>query len=756
MRCLGVALGILLLAAVAGAAELRTVTPTGDFDEPIGPTPAEVELTGYLQPQPAVRPAIDVDVSPPAAGQAALGLSGLGLPRSLLGSAEQLRGMNGTRVTREGAFGRAATDVINLLDKMPGTEIGVQHRNPIINDPRVRGARAGQLVSSGSYWLAARPDLDTALSKLDAHIIDEVTVIKGPYSTRYGAGFNVIDVAFAPTPRYAGGPETHGSTTASYKTNGEQWYGLQRFWGGDETTGWRVGYAHATAGDFHAGGAASLEIPSSYNSRLLDLSYGWDIADDQRIEVTYIRLDQTGVELPAQFFDINYLVTNAFEMQYQYDLVPGASQLILEAWINRTRFTGDTARKRNPNFPVLQEIEEQIDQDFGQPPGTARIMADVAASAQSAGGRLTLAQFGNNELTLHSGLDILGLQQRLTENFVITNPNDQFMTNQPKGELFDLGAFSELRWLPADDLTARMGLRGDYVGTDVDPTTVIGNNLIFFGLGPGDLPTERGLGAAYVVGEWQAAEAWRWTVAGGYAERAPTLNELYADGVFMGVLQSGFARLIGNPTLDKERNWQIDLSLNYEQGPLQARITAYHSWIQDYITYTQLGFPALTIYTSTDLATLAGMEGTAEYALDEQTSLFGTFLYQDGRDRVLNAPLAGILPLQAMLGVRWRDPSEFDGWGVELAARMSPRQDRLGTLRDNIFGLPSTVIVEQETAGFAVGDLRTYYRWSSQMTFIAGLENFTNQRYRDHLDLRNGPGTFQPGFNCYFGTECTY
>jgi len=64
--------------------------------------------------------------------------------------------------------------------------VTTQKRNPIISEPRIRGSRIGQLGASGSYWLPARIDLDTAVSKLDSKQLESVSIVKGPYAVRYG------------------------------------------------------------------------------------------------------------------------------------------------------------------------------------------------------------------------------------------------------------------------------------------------------------------------------------------------------------------------------------------------------------------------------------------------------------------------------------------------------------------------------------------------------------------------------------------
>jgi hypothetical protein len=42
---------------------------------------------------------------------------------------------------------------------------------------------------------------------------------------------------------------------------------------------------------------------------------------------------------------------------------------------------------------------------------------------------------------------------------------------------------------------------------------------------------------------------------------------------------------------------------------------------------------------------------------------------------------------------------------------------------------------------------------------VAGVENFTDKNYREHLDFREINGSrqvFQPGVNFYFGGDLTY
>ena len=115
----------------------------------------------------------------------------------------------------------------------------VQRRSSVSFDPHIRGYRWGQIYSQadGVYWTPARLDLDTMLSKIDPGMIDDVTVVPGPYGLRYGPGFAFIDVNRAPTPRHCGGFEAEYDTTGNIRTNGGQVYARETVSGGGSGLG---------------------------------------------------------------------------------------------------------------------------------------------------------------------------------------------------------------------------------------------------------------------------------------------------------------------------------------------------------------------------------------------------------------------------------------------------------------------------------------------------------------------------------------
>lgn len=772
---------------------------------------SDFELSNWLQD--AQPPVVEFEPSvqsPTAATDLAASVFGdTDSNRSLLSQARRARThAPGTNIVlgSEGRF-RVTSDSGSLLGRSHSTRgVAIQSRNPIVTDPRIRGDRIGRLVASGSYWFPARQDLDTALSKIDSRVIENMIVVKGPYAVIYGPGFDFVDFELLPAPRYFNGPEQHGSTQLEYLTNGEQFYGRQSAWGGNDTYGYRVSYGHRTGNDYETGNGSHL--PTSYNSRDLDLALGYDISPDSRIDFNYLRLDQTNVEFPGLVFDINALQTDGFSLTYALENQAEFDLLTAEGWYNRTAFTGDTFRSgKNRQIPSLVN---QLDPNFGL--GKAITNVD----AYSAGYRLATSWGDPDESQLKTGTDLIYLGQRLDEignpfgeNPFGGAPLDPRNYPIPRSHSSDIGLFAEQTTRPSDQLHVHVGGRVDFVSTDARnltegtefynfwPSRPVADFVEFKNAG---LDQNFVLWSLFTTAQYEINDCWMATAGAGHGQRPPTLTELYASGSFIGATQPGLSFLEGDPELDPEKRTQIDLGLNGDFGRSRMALNGYYAWINDFITFEDvLGNavndffnpfrpPALQrnftpgrdfqniVYTNTDLATLAGFEFLFERDLSDVVTGFATVSYVEGRDHTRNEvsrlaafrrapltppffngteqrslatnddePLPGIVPLEARVGLRWREPVADPGWGLELEARIVDNQDRV-----------ATSLYEQVTPGFTIWNLRGFWRPYDDFTIIAGVENFTDKYYREHLDYRSGLGVFQPGSSYYCSTELTY
>lgn len=673
----------------------------------------------------------------------------------------------------------ATTDVGDLLGRSTSSQgVEVQRRSPIASDPRVRGYHTGQLttVSDGAFWIPARADLDTIVSKLDSNLINNVVVIKGPYSVRYGPGFSFIDVETLDTPRYQNQGEVHGSTGITFKQNGGQWNGLQTYWGGTDTWGFRMAYNLLEGDDYAQGNGHRL--PTEYNSKNYDFAYGFDLSKNSHVELKALRVEQQPVLFPGLIFDVNYLVTNGYTLRYVLENQVCFDKFVFNAWYNTTTFEGDNFRT------AKREQIPQLD--------LANFFGATNANAVSLGFRSLVTWGREKETQITVGIDTIGVSSYLNEfdnapksPFPVpagTAPPGFFFVGNfpiPRSHAIDPGIFMDVVVPYSEKLSIKGGGRIDVVSTNVEHSQPqIGGGDVNLGavFGTTQLDRQYFLGSGYLTGEYKMNCHWTGTVGAGFAMRPPTLTEMYADEPFLGILQQGFTSPLGNPALSPEQAYQMDVGIKADYECFHSGANAYYSFIDDYITYAALSSingiqqNSLAVqFTNTALATLAGFETYAEYDLYDWLTPFATMSYVDGRDHTRDhrgnvitnfngnvipgagqqgspqEPLPQIAPLETKIGIRLHQAVKDPRWGVEIVARIVDSQNAV-----------ATSLLEQRTPGFTVYNARAYWQVRKGWLLTGGIENFTNLNYQEHLDLRTGLGVFQPGFNAYVGTQLRY
>lgn len=408
--------------------------------------------------------------------------------------------------------------------------------------------------------------------------------------------------------------------------------------------------------------------------------------------------------------------------------------------------------------------------------------------------RITQTQ-GNN---LNSGVRI-GSRDPVTGALLPGAEIPTFTQNQsiPNSNSVNPGLFTQIDKPITDRWSLRAGGRMDWVRTSTNDRTITGNidlfgppgpsnssrfqvDPIIYSTNPNSTETDRNfyLLSGFMQSQYKITDEITGVLAFGHSERAPTITELYAAGPFLGVLQQGTSRLIGDPNLKSEKLTQFDLGLQADYKWFQFGAGVFYGWMNDYITYDQnKGGPGLTqvVYTNTDLATLAGSELYGQMDLSSWLSSFGTLTYVQGIDQTHNVnrrssnlassratnpangqyatdtePLPQIPPLESRVGFRVHDPKPERKWQVEFSARMVAGQNSV-----------ARSLGEVATPGFTTFTIRTYWQATDRLLLTAGVENLGNLYYREHLDPISGTilgvnPLFRPGTNFYFGSQLTY
>jgi outer membrane receptor protein involved in Fe transport len=726
------------------------------------------------------------------------------------------------------------SDLSELLAKSAAASgVEVQRRNAIISDPRVRGERIGQVVTYGDngFFFPARQDLDVAISKFDPGSVRDILILKGPYSVLYGPGFSFLDVETLDSPRYQNGYETHGRSALGYQTNGQRFDGLQSVFGGDPSFGYRLTYNLLVGNDYRDG--SGQKITSSYNSQNVNYAVGFNLSDDSKIEFKGLYVYQHDIEFPGLYFDVAHLTTEAYSARYSLVKQAGFDALTFDFWYNSTAAEGNTrqsAKQRQDNTFLSSSFNLPPTPGFPAPglPGSGSIISPITGmpvalftdfsdshfADRSIGYRLAVSWGQKDTANLTVGTDLNVLGTGLIENIRFNQnsgpnlntgmpvfPTDPVAFNQtqsiPDSQQLDPGLFVELALPIGERLKVKTGARYDWVHEQADPRLISGNVNLFgspqlttptnplsfdpivYSSNPADnnLTRDFQLFSAYFSSEFKLDEHLTSLASYGYAMRAPTLTELYAAGPFVGVLQQGLSRLIGDPNLAAERLNQLDVGLKADYGWFKGGVTGFYAYIDNYITFDQnKGGSGINqvVFTNTDEATLAGAELFGQADLTGWLTPFGGLSYVQGEDRthvdsrrppslassrrnnaitgetaVASEALPQIPPLEGRVGIRFHEAQVTPKWSIELSARMVAGQNNV-----------ATSLGEIPTPGFTVFDLRTFWQVNPKLLLTAGVENFGDRFYREHLDPVGGDiygdPLYRPGYNFYFSSQLTY
>lgn len=303
-------------------------------------------------------------------------------------------------------------------------------------------------------------------------------------------------------------------------------------------------------------------------------------------------------------------------------------------------------------------------------------------------------------------------------------------------------AFEEMR---RGDVTLTAGLRFDFRSMEADPNSLTTD--------PGQLEQEYrvvsgSIGMAHALGEGVSLAA-----QAGTGFRAPTVFELFADGEHGGVA----AYQKGDPTLDPERSFSVDLSLRWALTRFQGEITGYWNHIRDYIYLANTGTQAgtLPVYQAdqTD-AVLKGVDASAGGALLPWLAVGGRFSWVEGVGDDLDDPRGGSgsgpLPLlpPTQFGL-FLDVQGPDVWGLDspklrLKADRVRKKDAAGVIEpfsqfDRIpFGTASTL-------GYTLLDLEARAHFGPVLVSLT-VDNLLDEAYRSFLDTYKGYA-LSPGRN---------
>ncbi len=231
------------------------------------------------------------------------------------------------------------------------------------------------------------------------------------------------------------------------------------------------------------------------------------------------------------------------------------------------------------------------------------------------------------------------------------------------------------------------------------------------------------------------------------AFRSPNIEERYKYIDLTAT--SGLVR-IGDPELKPEDGYFGDLGFRIWKDRLHLKLNGFINSMTNLIVEVpgeaiynltadesmQDTIPAL-INSNVDKALLYGFDLSFHYQFYREFVFSATSSYVRGMDTRTNTDLPMIPPLKANLGLAYSIP----GWiGAEIRVNLIANQNKVAE-------------GENTTPGYSSWDFRIHSpdidTPAGRIRIFAGVENFTNRAYRNHLATNRGLIRLEPGRNFY-------
>ncbi len=212
------------------------------------------------------------------------------------------------------------------------------------------------------------------------------------------------------------------------------------------------------------------------------------------------------------------------------------------------------------------------------------------------------------------------------------------------------------------------------------------------------------------------------------AFRAPTPGELYVDYGAPG----SYLR-IGNPDLEPETSWGVELGANFGDDDDGGRVSAFYSRYKDFIDTQSvdpldLGFAAglyplgITQTVNIDNVEIAGIEASYQKTFLNDWDMHASLAFARGWNMDTNDILGSVAPLKAVIGGGYN----VETWGANANWILSAK-------------VPDGSTAEFKAPGYGIVDVTAW--WSPEqfegLLVQAGVYNLFDQTYYNALDLQD-------------------
>ena len=595
-----------------------------------------------------------------------------------------------------------ATDYLKTIPGFSAIRSGGTNGDPVLRG--MFGSRINLLANGGQMIGACPSRMDAPSSYISPETYDQLTVIKGPQSVRWGPGGSAGTVLFEREPEQFDEPGYRLFASllgGSYErfdklldgAVGNQ-DGYLRFVGND-----------SRADDYKDGNGDT--VPSRWDKWNGDVAIGWTPTDDTLLEVTAGTGDGEA-RYAGRGMDGSQFKRESLGLRFEQQDLGAINLLEAQVYYNYADHIMDnfSLRDPDPNGMMPMPMASEVDR-------------------RTLGGRLSLT-FDWDQLELVTGADASQNEHRARRSSY----------DMMSGEFTDADAFPWIR----DAEMQSYGLFGEMTWRYDDRQRIIGGARIDQAEAKDERQSIRRMGmnqpnptagetrkdtlpSGFIRVERDLAGSPTTVYAGlGHTQRFPDYWELFSPNSGPNGAVNAF------DGIQPEKTTQLDVGVQYQRSGLQAWASAYAGRIDDYILFRySTGMGGMNTSQANNIdARIMGAEMGVVYDLGHHWITDATLAYAWGDNRTDGSPLPQMPPLESRLGLTY----EQANWSAGALWRVVAAQNRVDEGAGNVVGQDTG-----SSAGFGVFSLNAAWRLVPQVKLSAGVDNLFDKAYAEHLNL---------------------
>jgi iron complex outermembrane recepter protein len=590
-------------------------------------------------------------------------------------------------------------DAGQVLQQIPGFS-AIRKSGDFSFDPTFRCCKLDEIniITDGCMsTLAACPSrMDPPTSQILISQIDQVEIMKGPHSFRYGPSFGAVINFKTNEPQFVEDPKVFGRINGGYETNGEI-YRSEGMVGIRSKKMQIAAIGSYSKGHDYKDGNDSI-IPARFSRGSIGLQTNFLVKQKNVLSFSATKSFARTVDFPTLMMDL--LTDDAWMLQGHYK-ISGQGKWFSQ-WNTQLYASFVNHLMGNKYRPAAKSMDANTDAATKVLGGRTEWAVTSAKSELFFGlDAKHEAEDGNRTRKMLTGtmagktiIDTIWQDSRMTRGGTFADWHYQLQQYK-----LSVSGRVDVVYANANNPSSKFKAQyNDVSNTDVNPSLSIG--------------ISRQWDPYWFTGLWL-----------GRGVRSAGIPERYMNSLQIGIDPY---EMLGNPKLKAEANHQADLIIGFKYGGASLQLNAFASMVSNYISSVKtsipplFGAPGVRKYMNIDRALLTGFEfeWAQQYIPQLQHRLSVAYSY--GKNDDTGKPLPQIAPLDLNYTLE----------GKLLQNKVMPyAQLRYVAKQDRV----AEDYGEAKTPEFTTMNIGLRAEFVKNLQFSLAVNNIFDRAYREHL-----------------------